>query len=574
HQETIQIVKDEAYAAREAWAHSIGLSQAVHYELQTHQEQVYAYEFQLQTYQTQLQLQSTLIQIQHQLYETRFQMQQTEISELRETNCRHQTQMVETLRVMGDMRREMGDMQAELLALREQPRRAGQPGGDARVPNHHDAPRDADSHIQGQIMAPVTRQGPSTLPNNTNPNNMTPESVQAMIDQALLRNSTDEDGSHSSHEDNRRNVQTARPCFYTDFMKCQPLNLKRTEGVGEIKKLEIDLWNLKVKENNVPAYIDRFQELTLICTKFVADETEKIDKYVSGLPDNIYKSVKALKPKMLDKTIELANDLMDQKLRTYAERQSNNKRKADESFRNNHGTCERKPYSGNLPKYTQCHFYHNGPCTQKYHKCNKVGHFARDCRSSSNANVANAQRNNKAYSKGNGCFECGAPGHFKRDCPKLKNKDRGKVNAPGWVYAVGNTEKRGNASRDPDSNVVTSTFLLNNRYASILFDTGADRSFISTAFSSLIDIVPTLSGNSYDVELADGKIVEVDTIMRGCSLNFLSHPFNIDLMPVELGSFDVIIGMDWLRICHNVIVCDEKLVRIPHGNETLTFRGN
>nr|GEX56208.1 hypothetical protein [Tanacetum cinerariifolium] len=125
HQETIQIVKDEAYAAREAWAHSIGLSQAVHYELQTHQEQVYAYEFQLQTYQTQLQLQSTLIQIQHQLYETRFQMQQTEISELRETNCRHQTQMVETLRVMGDMRREMGDMQAELLALREQPRRAG-----------------------------------------------------------------------------------------------------------------------------------------------------------------------------------------------------------------------------------------------------------------------------------------------------------------------------------------------------------------------------------------------------------------------------------------------------------------
>nr|GEU88882.1 reverse transcriptase domain-containing protein [Tanacetum cinerariifolium] len=270
---------------------------------------------------------------------------------------------------------------------------------------------------------------------------------------------------------------------------------------GEIKKLEIELWNLKVKENNVSAYTERFQELTLICTKFVADETEKIDKYVSGLPDNIYESVKASKSKMLDETIELANDLMDQKLRNYAERQSNNKRNANESFRNNHGHQQYAPK-----------------------------------RSSGNANVTYVQRNNGANPKGN--------------------------------------EKRGNASRDTDSNVVTGTFLLNNRYTSILFDTGADRSFISTVFSSLIDIVPTLLGNSYDVELADGKIVRVDTIMRGCTLNFLGHPFNIDLMHVELGSFDVIIGMDWLRICHVVIVCDEKLVRIPYGIETLTFRGN
>ncbi|GKE73682.1 putative reverse transcriptase domain-containing protein, partial [Tanacetum coccineum] len=161
-----------------------------------------------------------------------------------------------------------------------------------------------------------------------------------------------------------------------------------------------------------------------------------------------------------------------------------------------------------------------------------------------------------------------------RDCPKLKNKDGGNGNAQGWVYAVRNAEKNRNASRNPNSNVVTGTFLLNNRYASILFDTGADRRFISTAFSSLIDIALTLLKNSYDVELADGKIVGADTIMRGCTLNFLNHPFNIDLMPVELGSFDVIIGMDWLRKCHAVIVCDEKLVRIPYGNETLIFRGN
>ncbi|GJR61875.1 putative reverse transcriptase domain-containing protein [Tanacetum coccineum] len=472
---------------------------------------------------------------------------------------------------------------------------------------------------------------------------MTLKSVQSMIDQALQRNSTNGDGSHSSHGDNRRNVQTVRPCFYADFMKCQPLNFKGTEGVvgltrwiekmesvfnisgcaienqirslgpdaysmtwevlkkkitdkycpqGEIKKLEIELWNLMVKGNDVPTYTERFQELTLICTKFVVNETEKVDKYISGLPDNIYGNVKSARPTMLDETIELANDLMDQKLRTHAERQSDNKRKADDSSRNNHGhqqqpfkrqnvakvynmgTGEKNPYGGSFPKCTKCHFHHNGPCTQKCHKCNKVGHFARDCRSSGNTNVTNTQKGNEANPKGNGCFECGAPGYFKRDCPKLNNKDEGNGNAQGWVYAVGNAEKRGNASGNPKSNVVTSTFLLNNRYASILFDTGADRSFISSVFSSLVDIAHTPLENSYDFELADGKIVGVDTIMRGCTLNFLNHPFNIDLMPIELDSFDVIIGMDWLRRCHAVIVCDEKLVRVPYGNETLTFCGN
>nr|GFC00613.1 reverse transcriptase domain-containing protein [Tanacetum cinerariifolium] len=106
---------------------------------------------------------------------------------------------------------------------------------------------------------------------------------------------------------------------------------------GGIKKLEIELWNQKVKGNDVPTYTECFQELTLICTKFVANETEKIDKYISGLPDNIYGNVKSSKLKTLDETIELANDFMDQKLRTYVERQTNNKKKVDDLSRNNHG---------------------------------------------------------------------------------------------------------------------------------------------------------------------------------------------------------------------------------------------
>ncbi|GJR72676.1 hypothetical protein Tco_0085041 [Tanacetum coccineum] len=146
-QETVWMVEEEAYASREAWARSIGLSQATHQELQTHHDHVYAHETYLQAHQTQLQLQSTLIQTQHQVHETRFHMQQTELAALRETDRRRQDQMVEALRVIRDMRREMSDMQAELLALREPQRRARQPGPEARIPDHQEASGDADSHI-------------------------------------------------------------------------------------------------------------------------------------------------------------------------------------------------------------------------------------------------------------------------------------------------------------------------------------------------------------------------------------------------------------------------------------------
>nr|GEZ53640.1 reverse transcriptase domain-containing protein [Tanacetum cinerariifolium] len=107
-----------------------------------------------------------------------------------------------------------------------------------------------------------------------------------------------------------------------------------------------------------------------------------------------------------------------------------------------------------------------------------------------------------------------------------------------------------------------------------MFDTGADRSFVSTTFSSQIDITPTTLGHYYDVELADGRIIGLNTIIGGCTLNLLNHLFDIDLMLVELDSFDIIIGMDWLAKYHAVIVCNEKIVRIPYGNETLIVRGD
>nr|GFA75421.1 putative reverse transcriptase domain-containing protein [Tanacetum cinerariifolium]GFA76129.1 putative reverse transcriptase domain-containing protein [Tanacetum cinerariifolium] len=97
-------------------------------------------------------------------------------------------------------------------------------------------------------------------------------------------------------------------------------------------------------------------------------------------------------------------------------------------------------------------------------------------------------------------------------------------------------------------------------------------SFVSTAFSSRIVITPTTLDHDYNVELADGRIVGLNIIIRGCTLNFLNHPFNIDLISVELGSFDVIIGMDWLVKYHAVIIYVEKIVRIPFGDEILIVR--
>ncbi|GJZ87119.1 putative reverse transcriptase domain-containing protein [Tanacetum coccineum] len=291
----------------------------------------------------------------------------------------------------------------------------------------------------------------------------------------------------------------------------------------------------------------------------------------------------------MEKAIKFANDQMDKKVLTITERQAEQKRKLKFNDGNNQGhqqqnkrqntgraytvgPGEKREYTGSLPLCTKCNYHHKGPCTPRCNKCKKISHLARDCRSSGpNGNNNNRRNSGKTQNAGT-CYECGVQGHFKRDCLKLKNgncsNQCGNGNAPAKVYVVGN------AGTNPDSNVVTGTFLLNDRYASILYDTGANRSFISTTFSSLIDITPTTLDHYYDVELADGKIIRINTIIRGCTLNFLDHPFNINLMPVELGSFDVIIGMDWLSKYHALINCAGKIVRIPWGNKTLMVHGD
>nr|GEU98420.1 putative reverse transcriptase domain-containing protein [Tanacetum cinerariifolium] len=357
-------------------------------------------------------------------------------------------------------------------------------------------------------MAPkrTTRSTPViTTPALKTTTSVTNAQLRAMINQGVTvaleaRDATrNGDDSHTSGTGNARtwwnsHVKTTTP-EAAHAMPWRTLKKMMTNKYcprGEIKKLESEMWNLKVNGTDVVAYGQRFQELALMSDRTFLEEIDKVERYVDGLPDTIHGSVMATKPKNMQDAIEFTTEIMNKKINTWAERHGDNKRKSDDTTRKNHQQPNKRQNTG------------------------------------------------RAYAAGNGnkrAYEGPRP-----RCTKCYSDIKGY------------------------------SFLLNNRYASILFDTGADRSFVSTAFSFQIVITPTALDHDYNVELADGRILGLNTIIRGCTLNFLNHPFNIDLIPIELGSLDVIIGMDWLAKYHVVIICAKKIVRIPFGNEIQIVR--
>ncbi|GJX92071.1 putative reverse transcriptase domain-containing protein [Tanacetum coccineum] len=329
---------------------------------------------------------------------------------------------------------------------------------------------------------------------------------------------TNGDDSHILGAGVRRTERTARECTYTDFLKCQPLNFKGTEGVVGLsqwfERMEsvFHISNCTV-ENQVKFATCTLHSVALTWWNTHVKTVGHDAAYVAS------------KPKTMQDAVEIATELMDKKIRTFAERQTESKRKFEDTSRNTQnqqqqqkqgrqntgraytvGTSEKKQYGGCKPLCSKCNYHHDGPCAPKCHKYNKVGHFDCDCRSTANANNANNQKGTRSGQKPTTCYKCGVQGHFKRECPKLKNNNnRGNQvkggNAPAKVYAVGH------AGTNPDSNVVTGTFLLNNHYASILFDTGVDGVCVTALFSSQIDITPTALDHYYDVELADERII-------------------------------------------------------------------
>ncbi|GJU11026.1 putative reverse transcriptase domain-containing protein [Tanacetum coccineum] len=285
--------------------------------------------------------------------------------------------------------------------------------------------------------------------------------------------------------------------------------------IEELQRIEHELWNLKVKEYNIIAYNQRFNELALMCPRMVEPEIVKVDAYIWGLTDNIKGEVTSSKPANLNEAVCMAHKLMEQKWQARDERilegkkitkernssgKSNHRDNSRQTLQNNQKKGKERVMitaptngnvsSGSLPLCERCFTRHVGPCTIKCYKCEKVKHKARYC---NEKNVA-----------------------------MVKQEETGEVY--GRAYAIKDAEPQG-------PNVVT--------------------------------------GASYEVELADGRVVSTNTVLKGCTLNLVNHIFEIDLMPIELGTFDVIIGIEWLVKHDVVIVCGEKVVRIPHGNKIL-----
>nr|GEV54540.1 hypothetical protein [Tanacetum cinerariifolium] len=247
-------------------------------------------------------------------------------------------------------------------------------------------------------------------------------------------------------------------------------------------------------------------------------ERVKVDAYIRGLTNNIKGEVTSSKPANLSEAVRMAHKLMDQKSQARDERILEGKKRKQGNTR----AIVTAPTNRKLPLCERCFTRHVGPCTIKCHKYGKVGH-------------------------------------------KVKQEEVREVCCRD--YAIKDAKPKG-------PNVVTGTFLLNNCYAFVLFDLDFDRSFVDTRLSSMLDMDPVKIGASYEVELADGRVVSTNNALKGCTLNLVDHVFEINLMPIKLGTFDVIIDMDWLVKHDAVIVCGEKVVCIPYGNKMLIVKSD
>ncbi|GJZ09866.1 putative reverse transcriptase domain-containing protein [Tanacetum coccineum] len=303
----------------------------------------------------------------------------------------------------------------------------------------------------------------------------------------------------------------------------------------EIQRMEQELWTLTLKGDDIEAYNNRFHELALMCHELVPTEKKKIERYIRGFPERIKGNITSSKPATLHEAINMARELVEQAVQGRAARiGESNKRKWEDNQRNNNNNNHNynnnhnsnnnhnnnnnrnrnnnhhqqqnrrqenvrayaaaptggKIYAGNLPKCNRCNLHHHGPCPQKCQRCQRFGHMEKDCR-------VRPQGAGNDLLQNVTCFGCGEKGHFKDKCPKAGNQQNDRARGRAYVVVE-------NPQQNP--NVVTGTFLLNDHYACILFDSGAEKSFVSSAFTHFINIAPATLNTSYEVELADGKV--------------------------------------------------------------------
>ncbi|GJR68169.1 putative reverse transcriptase domain-containing protein [Tanacetum coccineum] len=290
----------------------------------------------------------------------------------------------------------------------------------------------------------------------------------------------------------------------------------------EMQKLESKLWNHAMVRASHAAYTDRFHEL--------ARGTEPYD-YAEGSADLVHLDREAMKNGSIKKVEKRGN--VGETIKEKNSRDDNKRTKTGNVFATTVNPVGRENMC-TWSKCTTCNSYHapSGPCRTCFN-CNRPGHLAQDCRGvPRNVNPVNA-RNLTVRA----CYECGSTDHG----IMLKSK--------GSSLGI--------------SNIVTGTFTLNDHFATTLFDSGADYSFVSTTFMPLLGLEPSDLGFRYEIEIASGQLVEINKVIKGCKLEIEGYVFDIDLIPFGHESFDVIIGMDWLSNYKAEIICHEKVVRIP-----------
>ncbi|GJT11559.1 putative reverse transcriptase domain-containing protein, partial [Tanacetum coccineum] len=211
----------------------------------------------------------------------------------------------------------------------------------------------------------------------------------------------------------------------------------------KIQRMEQELWTLTLKGDDIEAYNNHFHDLALMCPELVPTKKKKIEKYVRGFPERIKGNITSSKPATLHDVINMARELVEHAVQAPA---------------------EGRGYAGNLPSCNHCNSHHNGRCPPKCQKCQRTGHQEKDCR----VRVPGAGVNPLQDMT---CYGCGEKGHFKDKCPKGRNQRNEGAHARAYVVVE-------NLQQNP--NVVTGTFLLNDHYACILFDSGAEKSFVSS----------------------------------------------------------------------------------------------
>nr|XP_043613063.1 uncharacterized protein LOC122585026 [Erigeron canadensis] len=327
-------------------------------------------------------------------------------------------------------------------------------------------------------------------------------------------------------------------------------------------------------------YTSRFYELSRLIPHLVDPKPKWIEKYIAGLEPHVRVQVVTAGPTTIRDVVSKAGSLTEELVRSGILSRGGSKRmelveiSKRKEFRGDkrarvgrvYAATEmgQKGYVGQHPLCGKCNLHHlaTSPCKTCFN-CQKFGHLARDCRAP-RVQAAPLNVPAPAAANPNQLQIAGLP-------PPRANQGQ---QARGRVFALNDVE----AANDP--NVVTGTFHLNDHDATLVFDFGADYSFVSTNFLCNLNVPTCYLHTYYEIEVASGQLARLDRVVPKCILTLEGYSFYIDLIPFRMGSFDVIVGMDWLSRVDASIVCRAKTLRIPmndghvleiHGERTKTI---